>query len=103
VNVAPAAVLLAALVTADPGHSATPVGWDVPLAGAGKSFLDHVTTTYADEPLYSPPVTFQAGSSVENAFAPALATPPRQPDPYALLRHERLRQEARIEIFGGRK
>jgi hypothetical protein len=73
VNVAPAAVLLAALVTADPGHSATPLGWDVPLAGAGKSFLDHVTTTYADEPLYSPPVTFQAGSSAESAFAGPLA------------------------------
>jgi hypothetical protein len=73
VNVAPAAVLLAALVTANPGHSATPLGWDAPRAGAGKTFLDHVSTTYAEEPLYSPPVNFQAGSSAESAFAEPLA------------------------------
>jgi hypothetical protein len=84
VNVVPAAVFLAALVTADPGHSATPLGWDAPRAAAGKSFLDHATTT-TDEPLYSPPVTFQAGSSAESAFARPLAALPRQPDPYAML------------------
>jgi hypothetical protein len=72
VNAVPAAVFLAALVTADPGHSATPLGWDAPRAAAGKSFLDHATTT-TDEPLYSLPVTFQAGSSAESAFAGPLA------------------------------
>ena len=72
-NAVPAAVFLAALVTADPGHSATPLGWDAPRAAAGKSFLEHVTTTYADEPIYSLPVTFQAGSSAESAFAGPLA------------------------------
>jgi hypothetical protein len=85
VNVGPALVLLAALVTADRGHAATPLGWDASRAGAGKSFLDHVTTTYSDEPLYSPPVSFQAGASAENAFAGSLATPPNERKTYKLL------------------
>jgi hypothetical protein len=43
----------------------------------GKSFLDHVRTTYAEEPSYSVPATFPG---------PLVAAPRREPDtPWMLL------------------
>lgn len=70
------------LLAAPAGRAANPA-WDAPSAApvnaflgeaqrsTGKSFLDHVRTTYAEEPSYSVPATFPG---------PLVAAPRREPD-----------------------
>jgi hypothetical protein len=82
VRIVPALIVLTALLVALPGQAANPAA-DVPTAApgnafsgearrsTGKSFLDHVRTTYAEEPSYSVPATFPG---------PLVATPRREPD-----------------------
>jgi len=53
-----------------PGQAAEPA-WD-----AGKSFLDHVSTTYAEEPPYSVPAIFPG---------PLAPQPRRKPETSAML------------------
>jgi hypothetical protein len=88
VKFVPAVIVLTALLVALPGQAANSAA-DVPTAAptnvffgeagrsTGKSFLDHVRTTYAEEPLYSVPATFPG---------PLIAAPRREPDtPWMLL------------------
>ena len=78
VKIVPAVIVLAALLIAPPADAAnaaaSPVA-DGP-AATGKSFLDHVRTTYAEEPSYSVPSTFPG---------PLVAAPRRKPDPPGML------------------
>jgi hypothetical protein len=62
-----ALIVLTALLVAPPGQ-ATDAG---EAHSAGKSFRDHVRTTYAEEPSYFVPSTFPG---------PLVATPRREPD-----------------------
>lgn len=84
----PAVIVLTALLVALPGQAANSAA-DVTTAApanvflgearrsTGKSFLDHVSTTYAEEPSYSVPATFPG---------PLVAAPQREPDtPWMLL------------------
>ncbi|HWM43316.1 MAG TPA: hypothetical protein VNP36_12825 [Burkholderiales bacterium] len=77
-----AVIVLTALLIAPPGQAANPAADALAAAPAnvflgetrrstGKSFLDHVRTTYAEEPSYSVPATFPG---------PLVATPRREPD-----------------------
>jgi len=88
VKFVPAVIVLTALLVAPPGQAANSTA-DVPAAApanaslgearrsTGKSFLDHVRTTYAEEPSYSVPATFPG---------PLVAAPRREPDtPWMLL------------------
>jgi hypothetical protein len=70
VNVVFAAVFFAALLAPLPGQAASPA-WD-----AGKSFLDHARTTYAEEPPYSVPANFPG---------PLAPQPRREPETSAML------------------
>ena len=74
----PALIVLTALLIAPPAEAASaaanPVA-DGP-AATGKSFLDHVRTTYAEEPSYSVPSTFPG---------PLVAAPRRKPDNLGML------------------
>jgi hypothetical protein len=88
VNYVPAVIVLAGLLVAPPGQAANPAVDALAAAPAnvflgearrstGKSFLDHVRTTYAEEPSYSVPATFPG---------PLVAAPRREPDtPWMLL------------------
>jgi hypothetical protein len=78
----PAVILLTALLVAPPGQAASPAADASAAAPAnvflgearrstGQSFLDHVRTTYAEEPPYSVPATFPG---------PLVAAPQREPD-----------------------
>jgi hypothetical protein len=82
-----AVIVLTALLVARPGQAANPaaevyaaVPPNVFLGEArhstGKSFLDHVRTTYAEEPSYSVPATFPG---------PLVAVPRRKPDTFWML------------------
>jgi len=77
-TILPAVIVLAALLVAPPAEAANaaanPVA-DGP-AATGKSFLDHVRTTYAEEPSYSVPSTFPG---------PLVAAPRRKPDTLGML------------------
>jgi hypothetical protein len=88
VNIVPAVIVLTALLVAPQGQAANAAA-DAPAAASvkvlpgearrstGKSFLDHVRTTYAEEPSYSVPATFPG---------PLVAAPRREPDtPWMLL------------------
>jgi hypothetical protein len=81
-NFVRAVIVLTALLVASPGQAANPATDGLAAAPAsvfpgearrstGKSFLDHVRTTYAEEPPYSVPATFPG---------PLVATPRREPD-----------------------
>jgi hypothetical protein len=83
VNYVPAVIVLTALLVAPPGRAANPAD-DAPAAApanvfpgearrnTGKSFLDYVRTTYAEEPPYSSvPATFPG---------PLVAAPRREAD-----------------------
>ena len=74
--------MLAALLVAPPGQAANPAADALAAAPAnvllgearrstGKSFLDHVKRTYAEEPSYSVPATFPG---------PLVAAPRHEPD-----------------------
>jgi len=78
----PAVIVLTALLVAPPGEAANPavdalaavpanVFLDEARHSTGKSFLDHASTTYAEEPPYSVPATFPG---------PLVAAPRREPD-----------------------
>ena len=77
-TILPALIVLTALLVAPPAEAANaaanPVA-DGP-AATGKSFLDHVRTTYAEEPPYSVPATFPG---------PLVAAPRREPDTPSML------------------
>jgi hypothetical protein len=84
VRAARVVMILAALMVAPAGVAATPAQ-DAPAAApaavflsaavsGGKSFLDHVRTTYAEEPSYSVPATF-----------PGPLAPSRKPETPAML------------------
>jgi hypothetical protein len=60
----PAVVILTALLLAPPAHA------------GGKSFLDYVATTYAEEPSYFVPATFPG---------PLVAAPRGEPDTAGML------------------
>jgi hypothetical protein len=64
-TILPAVIVLAALLFAQPVQAA-----DVPAVLAGKSFLDHTRTSFAEES-YSVPATFPG---------PLVAAPRRKPD-----------------------
>jgi hypothetical protein len=75
-------MVLTALLVAPAGQAANPAADTAAAAPAnvllgearrstGKSFLDHVRTTYAEEPPYSVPATFPG---------PLVAAPRREPD-----------------------
>lgn len=81
-NFVRAVIALTALLVASPGQAANPATDGLAAAPAnvfrgearrstGKSFLDHVRTTYAEEPPYSVPATFPG---------PLVAAPRREPD-----------------------
>src|SRR5688500_6344687 len=84
VRAARVVMILAALLVARAGEAATPTQ-DAPAAApavflsavvsGGKSFLDQVRTTYAEEPSYSVPATFPG----------PLAPSPRKPETPAML------------------
>ena len=67
-----AVIVLTAPLVAHPAEAANAAA--NPLAG--KSFLDHARTTYAEEPSYSVPSTFPG---------PLVAAPRRKPDPPGML------------------
>lgn len=69
VNIVPAFIVLTALLVAPPAEAAD-------AAATGKSFLDYVRTTYAEEPSYSVPSTFPG---------PLVAAPRRKPDSPGML------------------
>ena len=81
-NLVRAAVVLAALSAASAGQAADPPMSDAPTVTAaslflvevhstGKLFLDHMSTTNAEEPTYSVPATFPG---------PLVPLPRRKPD-----------------------
>jgi hypothetical protein len=63
-TILPAVIVVAALLVAPSAEA------------AGKSFLDHARTTYAEEPSYSVPSTFPG---------PLVAAPRRKPDTAGML------------------
>ena len=80
-------MVLAALLVAPPGQAANPAGDALAVAPAsaflgearastGKSFLDHVRTSNAEEPPYSVPATFPG---------PLVAAPRREPSTPSML------------------
>lgn len=82
-----ALVVVTALLVAPPGLAANPAADGLAAApanvllgearrSAGKSFLDHVRTTYAEEPPYSVPASFPG---------PLVAAPRREPDTLSML------------------
>jgi hypothetical protein len=74
VNTVTAAIVFAALLTVAPSASAARIFAGEAPANAGKSFLEHLTSPYAEEPFHSLP-----------SFAGPLAKQPREPEGYALL------------------
>jgi hypothetical protein len=81
-NFVRAVIVLTALLVAPPGQAANSATDGLAAAPAnvflgetrrttGKSFLDHVRTSYAEEPPYSVPATFPG---------PLVAAPRREPD-----------------------
>jgi len=73
-NTVPAAIVFAALLTAAPPASPARIFAGEAPANAGKSFVDHLSTPYAEEPLHS-----------LSASAGPPATQRREPEGYAML------------------